>query len=396
MTDPGPLKLVDPADVGMDPDRMARAAARMDEHVASGGTPAATLVVARHGQFVMAHSAGEARPGGPALNVHHIFPIASQTKPFTSAVVLALVERGLIGLNESVALHLPELADDHRDVLVAHLLTHTSGWHGDDIDAESAATLDQLIASIPAGTDPLTHILLAPGWNVARRCEPSQLMQYCSWGYDALGEIVRRVTGDTLDAAMHRYVFEPVEMASSTLIGRDDLEPRVVKRPPGIPLGPDHDDSPLDFNDDLLWLCDSGGMGGFASAPDLVRFGQMVLDRGKVGDRRVLSDASIEAITTNRIPGIPAEALGVELPEGSWSYGFSVMGHNRIPKFGSGIGHPATLRHGGLGGTAAWMDPTTGVSAAYLEMATEIDDEGISRSWIAPQIEAMVAASVLD
>lgn len=72
------------------------------------------------------------------------------------------------------------------------------------------------------------------------------------------------------------------------------------------------------------------------------------------------------------------------------------MGHNRIPKFGGGLAHPATLRHDSPGDQEAWMGPTTGVSAAYLEMATEIDDEGISRSWIAPQIEAMVAASVLD
>ena len=71
-------------------------------NAASGRTPAAALFVARHGQPVLGHVVGTVRPGGPDLALDPVFPIGSQTKPITSAVVLALAERGRIGLTEPV------------------------------------------------------------------------------------------------------------------------------------------------------------------------------------------------------------------------------------------------------------------------------------------------------
>ena len=51
-------------------------------------------------------------------------------------------------------------------------------------------------------------------------------MLYSNFNYSLLGEIVRRVTGDTLDAAMRRYLFEPIGMTSSVMIRR--------RRPPSL------------------------------------------------------------------------------------------------------------------------------------------------------------------
>ena len=68
--------------------------------------------------------------------------MASQTKPMTAAVIMALAERGMIGLTESASLTLPELAGEHEEVMVYHLLTHTSGWNDDDHDVAREASLD--------------------------------------------------------------------------------------------------------------------------------------------------------------------------------------------------------------------------------------------------------------
>ncbi len=106
--------------------------------------------------------------------------------------------------------------------MVYHLLTHTSGWCDDDHVAARDAELDEAIATIPEGTDPLTHIMLWPGWDVPRRLPAGERMQYCNFNYSLLGEIVRRVTGGTLDAAMRRYLFEPIGMTSSAVIVDDD------------------------------------------------------------------------------------------------------------------------------------------------------------------------------
>ncbi len=116
------MELHDPAELGMSVSRLADAAALMDRQFADGLTPTAVALVARHGQLVWTHAVGNARPGGPPVTIDSVFPLASQTKPMTAAVIMALAERGMIGLTESASLTLPELAGEHEEVMVYHLL----------------------------------------------------------------------------------------------------------------------------------------------------------------------------------------------------------------------------------------------------------------------------------
>jgi CubicO group peptidase (beta-lactamase class C family) len=388
------MELHDPAEVGISAIRLAEAAALIDRQHAAGLTPMAVALVARHGTLVWSHAVGEARPGGPAVGLDSVFPIASMGKPMTAAVVMALAERGMIGLSESASLTLPELTDEHEDVLVHHLLTHTSGWNDDDHVAAREAKLAEAIESIPDGVDALTHILLWPGWGVPRRRGVGELNQYCNFNYSLLGEIVRRVTGDSLDAAMRRYLFEPLRMTSSALIVGDGLRPRLIERPPGIPLGPDHDGSPLSTNDPLWEGSDDGASGVFASASDLARFLQLFIDEGMAGNTRVLSCDSVRVMTTNQIPGIGVELGSVSKAEASWGFGFAVAGHEAWPKFGGGLSSPHSIRHGGAGGIDGWADPDTGVVAVYIEVVTEASEDGLPESWAAHRFQDIVNASV--
>ncbi len=390
------MELHDPAELGMSAARLADAAALMDRQYAAGLTPMAVALVGRHGKVVWTHAVGDARPGGPPVTVDSVFPIASQGKPLTAAVIMALAERGMIGLTESASLTLPELSDEHEDVMVYHLLTHTSGWIDDDHVAARVAKLDEAIATIPEGMDALTHIMLWPGWDVPRRLAAGERMQYCNFNYSLLGEIVRRVTGDTLDAAMRRYLFDPIGMTSSAMIVGDDLRSRLVERPPAIPMGPDHEGTSLSTNDPLWVASDEGASGAYASAPDLARFWQMFLDGGRVGDVRVLSRDSVRLMTTNQIPGIRVDLGGISLAEASWGFGFGVAGHEAWTKFGGGLSSPLSFRHGGAGGIDGWADPETGVIAVYIEVVTEATPEGMPWSWAAHRFQDVVNAAVLE
>jgi CubicO group peptidase (beta-lactamase class C family) len=390
------MELHDPASLGMSATRLADAATLMDRQYESGLTPMAVALVARHGKVVWTHAVGDARPGGLPATIDSVFPMASQTKPMTAAVIMALAERGMIGLTESASLSLPELAGEHEEVMVYHLLTHTSGWNDEDHVAAREAKLDEAIATIPEGTDALTHIMLWPGWGVPRRLQAGERMQYCNFNYSLLGEIVRRVTGDTLDAAMRQYLFEPIGMTSSAVIVGDDLQPRVIERPPGIPGGPDHAGSPISFNSHLWAASDDGGFGAHASAADLARFWQMFLDGGMVGDVRVLSRDAVRVMTTNQIPGTPADFIGEQRGEASWGFGFGVAGFEAWPRYGGGTSRPSVVRHGGSGGIDGWFDPESGVAATYFEVATQVSPEGAIESWAAHRFQDVVNSAVLD
>ena len=96
------MELHDPSELGISTARLADATALLERQYAAGLTPTMVALVARHGQLVWSHAVGDARPGGPAVTIDSVFPLASMGKPMTAAVVMALVERGMIGLSESV------------------------------------------------------------------------------------------------------------------------------------------------------------------------------------------------------------------------------------------------------------------------------------------------------
>jgi CubicO group peptidase (beta-lactamase class C family) len=185
-------------------------------------------------------------------------------------------------------------------------------------------------------------------------------------------------------------------MTSSTVIVGDDLRDRVIERPPGIPLGPEHEGTTLSFNDPLWAGSDDGASGVHTSAPDIARFWQMCLDGGMVGSTRVLSRDAMRSMTTNQIPGIGAEVLGMSKTQASWGFGFGVNGYEPWPRFGGGTSHPDSYRHGGAGGIGGWVDPLSGVIAVHIEVVTTLTDDGLPLSSAGYRFQDVVNAAVLD
>ena len=330
------LELCDPAEVGMSADRLQRAAELMQRQFDEGRSPMLAAAAARHGRLVFAHAVGDRTPGGPPLAVDDVFPVSSNGKPVTAATLLALVERGLVGLNESITQHLPELLvhKDNRNVMVHHLLTHTSGWDDEALDARMQERLAEGIGDPPPGRDLLEHIVLS--WDVPRGLPPGEKMQYSNYNYTLIGEIIRRATGTTLDEAARRYVLDPVGMTSSAYIVTDELRERLIERPPGIPFAPGHDESPIAHINRLWQDCDDGGLGLHTTTFDTLRFQQMLLDGGRVGDTQVLCRDAVRVMTTNQIPGIPGQLLGFAFPNASWGFGHGVVNHNAFARFRGG------------------------------------------------------------
>lgn len=388
---------VDPAEVGMSAEHLRFADELMERQFAEGRSPMLAAVVARHGKVVFTKTLGDQRPGGRGLAIDDVFPLASSGKPMTAATLLALVERGRVGLTEPVVNYLPELsANDNAEVLVHHLLTHTSGWDPADLESSLAVGVAAGPSAPPPGRDLLEHLFLDTAWAVPRTRAAGELMQYANHHYTLIGEIIRRVTGGTLDAAMRRYLFEPVGMHDTAVIVPDELLPRVVERPDGIPYAPGHPDTVLPMYDPLWLRCDDGGCGVHSTVLDTLRFLEMIRNHGMVGTTQVLCGDSIRVMTTNQIPRIAADIAGFRLNEGSWGYGFSVGGADPVAGFRGGTTARGTLRHGGSGGIGSWVDPVLGVSAVYHELVTVGYDEGHAPSWAFNRFEDVVTAAVVD
>lgn len=362
------LEVVDAADVGLDPARMDRARAVVRDQVASGRAVGAAVVVRRRGQLVLAEAHGTRNPAGDPMAFDTSFNLASATKPVTAATVMSLVEDGVIGLNQRVVDYIPEVpAGAHELLLVHHLLTHTGGLATPDWTGELASRVREPAADDASwGRNPVSNAFLSLFAESETRAPPGTKMAYSSISYEVLGEIIRRVTGQSVGEAMRERILDPLGMDDTTMTPDPDLRNRLVDRAPGLPFDQSFFEAMVGIGSeeavglDLSW----GGLVG--TAPDYLRFCEMIRCGGELDSVRVLSKASARAMTTNQIPGVPALVHGHA--EASWGYGFSVIGHQRWPYFVGGLVPNGSASHGGAGGVDHWIDFENQITGAFFEV----------------------------
>ena len=232
-----------PEDVGMDPARVARLRELVDGWVKYGDTPSAVALVARRGVVVLHEAFGVLRHGDTTATLRRdsIFPIMSCAKPLTAAAVMCLVEDGLVGLNRPFVDYLPELdvpaVEWLADAKVADLLCHTAGFDDLQLGSYIAAAAQRAPDLPPAasGQHPKlnTRIRLAAGAPLARR--PGTAMIYSNFGYLLLGDIVRRVSGQSFWQFVRSRLFGPLGMHDSHFVLPPALRERRVYRAPGMP-----------------------------------------------------------------------------------------------------------------------------------------------------------------
>jgi CubicO group peptidase (beta-lactamase class C family) len=388
-------EIVDAESVGMSSERIEWARDLVANHVASGRSPSAVAVVLRRGRPVLAEAFGVRGPHGAPLDIDDVWPIASAGKPITAAVAMTLVEEGRIGINDPVVDHIPELnRPEDADVLVHHLLTHTAGWES----AQQSHRLEEYLRSgemtaPPPGRDFITHLFLSMALDPIKVAPTGAEMRYDNNPYELLAETIRRETGGTLDAAMRSQIFEPLGMTRSAGIVDDDLRPHLVTRAEGLPFGPG---APVVFEGELWESSDSGAAAVHCSAPDLARFGQMILDGGVLGDTRVLAPATVVSMVTNQIPGVPAQFSRERIPEASWGYGFTVVQEQRFAYFAGGLVPPGSVLHPGAGGINYWIDFANEIVGVFFEVITEIDEFLTPISGVGHRFADVITAAVAE
>lgn len=174
-----------------------------------GDAPGASVLVVHEGRAVVRKAYGLADltrriPASPATN----YRLASISKQFTAAAILALAEEGRLSLDDPAKRWLPSLPQP--DVAIRHLLTHTSGL----VDYEDV---------IPAGTT--AQLLDADVLRLLERetrtyFEPGSAYRYSNSGYALLALIVERASGLPFASFLRQRIFVPLGM-HGTFAGSD-------------------------------------------------------------------------------------------------------------------------------------------------------------------------------
>jgi CubicO group peptidase (beta-lactamase class C family) len=278
-----------------------------------------------------------------------LFWIASMSKPIAGTAMMMLVEQGRVGLNDPVAKYLPEfegqrymaesgpdqvvLKVPERPMAVHDLMSHISGLPPRapmDLPAGDRLPLADLVRTYALA--PLDH---APGTHYA----------YSSPGINTAGRIVEVVGGMPYEEFLRQHIFEPLGMTDTTFFPSAAQVARLAKsyRTGWVEGSIDSLTYPLDGPG--RHPMPAGGL--FSTAGDMAKFCQMILRGGTVGNTRLLSEASIHAMTTKETPD------AIKTPYG---YGWTVsLGLN-----GEGFGHSGAYC------TYMFVDPKADLAAVLM------------------------------
>lgn len=399
------LPLEPPGDHDMDARALAGLDSALADSISAGEVPGGVLVVARDGAVVFQRAFGDraTTPSRESATTDTIFDLASLTKPVaTASAIMRLAETGRLRLADPVWKHIPAWAasadgakdrpttagpapdalkpGDRRRVTLQHLLTHTAGLHpGPNFgpmhpDGAARQAIIDKIAGLP-----LRH---APG----------TFFEYSDLGYILLGEVVERVSGESLDVYARRELFAPLGMADTgfnpdaartrrtapTEWQPDTATTATRATPRAMLRGVVHDANAR------AQAGVSGHAGLFSTAGDLSRFCQMMLDEGEYDGRRVLSRATVRAMTRDqaRLDGPAAARRG---------YGWDIQSPfdgQRGDLFETGYGHT------GWTGTSIWIVPEEGLFVLLLTNRVHPDGKGDAGP-LRAKVANIVAASIL-
>lgn len=184
----------------MDTDAIAHLVSR---YAAPTG-PGVAVGVYRGGVLVSRFAAGLASVEfGVPVDEHTRFDIASMSKQFAATAVLLLARDGLIGIDDDIRAHLPELRLE-TPVTIAQCLQHTGG-------------LREWLALAAVAGRPLTRITQDQTLAFVSGLRevdfpPGAAFRYSNTGYVLAASLVHRVTGRTLGAFAEERIFRPLGM----------------------------------------------------------------------------------------------------------------------------------------------------------------------------------------
>ncbi len=278
--------------------------------MAGYGVPGVSVAVVKDGKAIFLHGYGVRRLGEAApVDPDTVFQIASDTKTFTAAALAALVGEGRLGWDDEVIAHLPEfvLHDEYatRHATVRDLLAHRTGL--------PAFTGDLLGEEGYDRAEVLRRIRFVPPAASFR-----ERALYSNLGFFAAGEVAARTAGTSWEEVVDSRLLKPLGMfrsATSVLAEpKDDnrsgtygrIGGRIQAIPPSqqIVMGP------------------AGSM--VSTASDLSRYMRMLLGKGSLDGKRVLSERVVaEMFEPSMVSHIAfSEALPIS-DETGFGYGLS-------------------------------------------------------------------------
>jgi methyl acetate hydrolase len=362
---------------------------QLSEAVGRGDTPGVVaLVVGREGVLYEGAAGKLDVARNVAMPVNAIFSIVSMTKPVTSVAIMMLFEEGKLKLDDPVSKYLTgfnnlrvitkfnqkdatyETRPAKRPMTIRHLLTHTSG-----IGYRFSNPIENR----------LTEATKKGEWELPLLSDPGD-----KWTYGAstrvLGMIVEKITGMPLEAYYQQRIFKPLGMVDTSYAVPAAKQSRVPTQhsrvngllqeqpPAAIPSTPT---APF-----------RGDVGLYSTVQDYGKFVRMLLNGGRLGSAKILSENSVKMMGENNIGSIFVElqpdadklrTRSFPLGAGRDKFGLGFQIASSDPQY-AGFRSPGSMSWAGIYNTEFWIDPVKHIGGVQMMQVLPFYDDGAIRT----------------
>lgn len=314
--------VVAPAQTGLDPALVKKLDTLVGEEFAKDGVGGTTVAVVKGGSLAWAKGYGLAdiEAGTPAT-ANTVYRIGSITKPFTAVMLLQLVEKGTVRLDDPVEKYLPEInriaerPKDAPSVTLEQIATMMSGIAREPDDLDTF-----LVGPVERWEQVLFEALPRTKYDH----EPGARFLYSNIGYAILGATLGRAAKKPYVDYMRESVLRPLGMTTTDFVPSATIQPALAK---GYEMrnGKPNGEQPAREHDGRGYKVPNGAL--YTSVGDLAKFVSLWLGEGP---ETVLKRTTISG-TFARVPATATYGIGFQVVRRDgkvyYGHGGSVAGY---------------------------------------------------------------------
>jgi len=372
-----------PEAVGIESATLAQVDGIANEALRIGAAPGAHIMIARKGKVIYNKSFGYQNSEKKIpVTENTIYDLASVTKiTATLQATMFAYERGLFDINKKVSQYLPEFQGTNKeDIIIKDVLTHQSGlwpyfpWHialekdstqmkyffSNSKSDEYPFSVSQNMFAHKTMRDSMWHWIVKSKIVEKKDRTPFEY-RYSDLSMYTMQHLLEKLLNQPLEdfVAQNFYEpmgsgtmgFRPLERFPESQIASTEKEPTFRR---SLLTGYVHDPG----------AAMHGGVAGhaglFSNANDLLKMGQMWLQKGSYGGTQYFKPETIE-LFTQRAYATSRRGLGWDKPTGDWQGSTGVYCS------------PATFGHTGFTGTCIWVDPE--FELVYVFLSNRVNPE---------------------
>ena len=333
---------------GLSPEALQKLKARVQDFLDAEEIVGAEFVVIKNRHTVLHEVFGwKDREDGAAIEKDTLFNLRSMTKTLTGAAAQILIDEGKLKLTDRAAQFLPGFMNPESETItIKQLLSHRSG-----LPLTILTTVEEMEKH-----DSLQSVANATG-EKGPKFDPDEKFWYSDAGSEVLGAVIEVVTEKSLDDFVTERILTPLKMTRSRYIfGKDPVnDPSVASLYGGGKGNWKRFWSP---SNPPFYKFPMGSQSVSGTAQDYARFLAMLMDGGKAGETRLLSEEAVARILT---PVSRMSTLGSDTPMPTGFPGHKVyygqMAVLHLDEKGADPKTPSVIGHTGSDGTYAWAWP---------------------------------------